>query len=445
MINSLILLSAQEANILPLTSACNVQCVFCSHKQNPEDIHVFSIPPRSIEEIEETLDFMTPDKKIVIGESVTKINEGEPFTHPKVKKILSLIRQRFPKTVVQITTNGTLLDEELVAFLAALGNVEINLSLNSYCPENRVVLMKDKRAQQAVESAKLLMSYDIPFHGSVVAMPFVTGWEDLKATIRYLDANLARTIRVFLPGYTKLATKELVFREELWQQIANVLDEMRKEIKTPITCEPQKILTLDAIVEGVIHRSSAYGQLRAGDVIVKVNETKVFSRVDAFRRLFEEENPLLEIKRNGYQVQVNLHKAANSAPGLVMSYDMDIETTEDIVKEIIKKKAQKTLVLTSKLAYETMKLSLAKFMQGQRIDDIDVEVGEVKNQFFGGNIMAAGLLVVEDFINFLSFKNLEGVDLVLLPAISFDHKGRDLTGRSYLEIEDKFKFKVSII
>ncbi|WP_214659320.1 hypothetical protein [Candidatus Formimonas warabiya] len=41
----LILHSAQEFNILPLTSCCDAACVFCSHHHNPSGIGVVSIPP----------------------------------------------------------------------------------------------------------------------------------------------------------------------------------------------------------------------------------------------------------------------------------------------------------------------------------------------------------------------------------------------------------------
>ncbi len=53
----LIFHTAMESNILPITSVCDTKCIFCSHKDNPTDIRVISIPHRSLEEIEMTINF----------------------------------------------------------------------------------------------------------------------------------------------------------------------------------------------------------------------------------------------------------------------------------------------------------------------------------------------------------------------------------------------------
>ncbi len=45
----LIFHTAMESNILPITSVCDTKCIFCSHKDNPTDIRVISIPHRSLE------------------------------------------------------------------------------------------------------------------------------------------------------------------------------------------------------------------------------------------------------------------------------------------------------------------------------------------------------------------------------------------------------------
>jgi len=100
----LAILSAQQSNILAITSVCNVRCLFCSHQGNPSNVRTFSSGHRSFEEIEEIIEFIDKNKKIVIGESITRICEGEPFTHPQIIAILKLLRRKFPKTLIQITT-----------------------------------------------------------------------------------------------------------------------------------------------------------------------------------------------------------------------------------------------------------------------------------------------------------------------------------------------------
>ncbi|HHW91660.1 MAG TPA: hypothetical protein GX735_03050 [Firmicutes bacterium] len=58
----LLLKSIGEANILPVISACNSRCVFCSHLQNPPGITVYTLLPLVKEEILALADFLIPGK-----------------------------------------------------------------------------------------------------------------------------------------------------------------------------------------------------------------------------------------------------------------------------------------------------------------------------------------------------------------------------------------------
>jgi len=70
--------------VLPLTSECNMRCVFCSNRFNPPGVRVAFIRPRAPAEVVDSLDELAPAERVVIGESATRICEGEPFTHPEV-------------------------------------------------------------------------------------------------------------------------------------------------------------------------------------------------------------------------------------------------------------------------------------------------------------------------------------------------------------------------
>jgi len=438
-----ILLSAQTSNILPITSVCNVRCLFCSHKQNPPEVKTYYIRHRSLEEIEETLDFIAPDKRIVIGESVTKINEGEPFAHPLIEEVLRAIRRRFPSTKIQITTNGSYCTKEKVDFLKDLGGVELNYSLNSCSLDIREKLMKDSTAEISISGLKYLKERSIPFHGSLVAMPSVTGWEDLEQTIKYFDKWGAETIRVFTPGFTRLAPPKLRLDTQTERAIEEFIRKIKLEIKTPITLEPQQLTDLKAVVEGVIHGSPAYhsGVIHS-DIILTVNGEKVFSRVEAFNKILELVNPRLAIQRGGQEQVLTITKSAYQSSGLVMAYDLAWDTIGMINGEIKRKKAHKVVVLTSNLAFPILKQSLEI---NNLSANIEIKVVSVENNFFGGSIRAAGLLVVDDFLKALEQIDLTSIDLILLPAITFDNRGADLTGKSYLEIEEKVNREVSIL
>jgi hypothetical protein len=70
----------------------------------------------------------------------------------------------------------------------------------------------------------------------------------------------------------------------------------------------------------------------------------------------------------------------------------------------------------------------------------------VDNLFFGGSIAAAGLLTVTDFVAAAESLRIEsGRDVLIVPAVAFDVRGKDLTGRSCLELEEKIGAKVEIL
>lgn len=434
----LIFESAYRANILPLTSVCNVRCIFCSHFQNPADIETYRIPHRTLTQVKDTLQFINPDQKIVIGESVTKIIEGEPLAHPQIKEILVLIRKEFPATVIQITTNGNLIDKDTALFLKEIGGVEINLSLNSSDKDIRRKLMNDNKAIDAVRAAEFLATAGVPYHGSVVAMPHITGWKDLKETIRYLDKIGSATVRVFLPGFTRLASSDLMFKPDTWQDLTSLVEGL--DVAVPVTVEPPLISNLKAVVRGVIKGSPADSTgIRKNDIILSVNGSPVFSRVDAFRKAAAKGPVSLEVERNGSIFSLVLKKESQKT-GLVMDYDIDPELVAAIQREAYI--YDRVKILCSVLGAPVIQMAL------ERMDDYEkYQLLPVKSRYFGGSVKAAGLLVVSDFleaINELSHGYSDS-QAVFLPSIAFDGQGRDLTGVSFLRIEESTGQKVQII
>jgi NifB/MoaA-like Fe-S oxidoreductase len=128
-----------------------------------------------------------------------------------------------------------------------------------------------------------------------------------------------------------------------------------------------------------------------------------------------------------------------------MDYDLDPIMIEEIELALRRRGVIDAVALTSELASPVINLGLQKFLK----DEAEVRAVAVKNRFFGGSIGAAGLLTVEDF-KFSLEEHLSknpGIKpgAVLLPGIAFDRRGRDLTGRSYLELEDYFRIKFEVL
>jgi len=433
-------------NILPLTSTCNVRCLFCSHRMNPGGVEVFHIPPRSLEEVEHTLSFMDPKRPVVIGESVTRIIEGEPFTHSQIDAILRMVRSYFPQTIIRVTTNGSLLDEDRINLLSSLGNVEVYLSLNSCSELGRSLLMADDRPFQAIKSAELLKKSGVAFHGSVVAMPHLVGWDDLDETIRYLCHNGALTVRVFLPGFTSSAPPSLRFEHSLWEALDAFVRRLRRETPVPVTCEPPCLTGLEAKVAGVMGGSpAAVGGICSGDVILNINGRPVLSRVSAFKKVFESGVSDITLHRETEVLSVKVEKMPKERSGLVMDYDLDPRILDAIAGAVRRRGVSGALVLTSRLFGPLLRMALGQYWQGEA----DIEVLEVDSIFFGGSIKAAGLLTLEDFSATLDDYITQGwkreFQLALLPGQAFDKRGRDLTRRSYLELQERYGITFEIL
>jgi len=426
--------AAGHANILPLTSQCNVSCVFCSNKQNPPGVEVFNIAPRTLDQVRQTLEFIDPRQRIIIGESATRINEGEPFTHPQIERVLTLIRTKLPKTKLQITTNGSLLDRRRIDLLRSLAPLTVYLSLNSADAKVRRRLMRDPLAKRAVAAAAWLGRCGLEWHGSVVAMSHLMGWDDLRATILYLAQCGARTVRVFVPGFTRLSSPSLRYPKEFTVQLRQFVKELNTISSAPVTMEPPLLNDLVPEVAGVLPFSPAHkAGVRPGDVIVSVNGHIPFSRVDAFHRVENAANPSLTLRRpGGACATVRLNKPAGAYSGLVMEYDLDPATVQDILNVAAKFGAEETLILTSQLAAGLMAKALARQGGG-----LSLRVLPVPSRLFGGSISTAGLLVNSDFLAALQqyLSRERHPDLVLLPKAAFDYRGRDLTGQPYTVLE----------
>ena len=99
----------------------------------------------------------------------------------------------------------------------------------------------------------------------------------------------------------------------------------------------------------------------------------------------------------------------------------------------------KVLFLISKAVEKVFENHVKKITH---YDDYRIKV--VKNNTFGGNIIVAGLLLVQDYIPAIEQVLSEGYipDLIVLPKDSFYFDELDLTGVSAYTIKDKFGIEI---
>lgn len=430
---SLLFYAASHHNILPLTSRCNLNCLFCSHRQNPPHIDIYSLPEREPSEIFESFPFLSPRKKIIIGESATRILEGEPFSYPYAGEVLQELRRFFPHTPLQITTNGTLLKESILMALKEMEPLELMVSLNIKSPALRESLLGDRYPNRVLDNIKGLGELGITFHGSVVALPHLTGWQELEETLFFLEEEGARTLRLFLPGFTRLAPSSLIFDLSLWKELEAFTDNFQANIKAPLLLEPPLLEDCTPRVEGTI--KEAYGDkagLQRGDVILAIGDKKVKSRAEAFHRASKKKSPLVTFSRQGVEKKIRLTKKEGEPPGFVMYQDMEEAQRERFLRAIARYRHERTLVMTSSLAFPLIRGLVEEVIN--RGDP--VEVVPVPSLLFQGSIMSAGLLVVEDFLEVIKAKKFKP-RVIIVPEKPFNFKGKDLLGHSYLRLQEE--------
>ncbi len=432
----LLLKTVQEHNIIPITSKCNLNCLFCSHRQNPPEVEVLSLGEISPELVSELLEYVSLQGPLIIGESATRLIEGEPFSHSEIFGILKLIRKKFPKREIKITTNGSYLKEKIIKKLEKFKPLELNISLNCATAEERRKFLNDSNPEIIFSSFLLLNKYNIPFHGSLVALPHIMGWGSMEKTIELLDDYNAKTIRMFLAGFTEKGRDKIGFKPFYYNQIKDFVENMNTKINTPLLLEPPFINNLKAVVQGTINTSPAE---KAGiikdDTILKINGKKPVSRVDAFHKLKINKNPDIVLMRGNKLKDVSLIKKKGKKSGLVFNYDFAPEKIDTIIEILKSHEFKRALLITSELARGILEEVVEKHVK-MYFSNTEIIIKSAKNNFFGGSIMCAGLLTVEDIKNtFKKFNNLKDIDIILIPGIIFDVFGNDLTGKSYKVLE----------
>jgi membrane-associated protease RseP (regulator of RpoE activity) len=272
-------------NVSPFSGYCNLNCDFCYEKGNPLPLEKGLL---SVEEVETRRKYFSTVK----GTGIVKGNKlgMEPFTNPRIIDILKIIREHSPDFMINMTTNGSRLTEEMVSSLSDLKPIYMCLSLNSSDPYIRSTLMKDIEPEIAINAVKLLRKHGIPYVGSLVPWP-VEGKEpreqldDLVGDVAYLDQNDAREIRIVLPGYSKyFRDGNYSMNADYWDAIVNEVRSIKLGIKTPIVLQPSMYWVTPVLpyVDGVIYNSPAYhAGIQAGDLIRKIDDEKIFSRTQA--------------------------------------------------------------------------------------------------------------------------------------------------------------------
>lgn len=404
--------------------------------------------------IEELLDYLDQKGPVIIGESATKIIEGDPMTHPHFRDIIRLIRDKYLDKIIKITTNGSYLDDDMIRFLENCNPIEVNISLNCSGPEERAFLMGDRNPGQVFFALEMLAVSSIKYNGSIVAMPHLTGWSELRNTIELMAEYSPETIRVFMPGYTKYSEDSLKFNIDDMYRGLNELVEELSYLDIPVLLEPPVINDFKCTIKDIIKNSPAYeAGLQKGDIILKVDDKDVLTRVDGFNKISLADNPVVEYQagQGKYQSGKDIKKTtilknSESSSGIIVDYDMSLDMLDKLSASLLSSNGKQIAIITSILGKGVIKAFLEyfhgkyySFINGREVDFIVIE-----NKIFAGSIMSAGLLTNRDIIMGIK-ESGKKYDLLILPGIIYDIFGNDLTGSNYKKIEEELAAELILI
>ena len=115
--------------IVDINDACNYECIHCPNAQMKREGKITG------SQLSEELNRKMVDEVAKYGRGITQqiryTADGEPFLHPEVMELLEYAVRR-SGTMVSVTTNGSLLDEEKMLRLQEMGLGLIDFSLDAY-------------------------------------------------------------------------------------------------------------------------------------------------------------------------------------------------------------------------------------------------------------------------------------------------------------------------
>jgi hypothetical protein len=481
-----------------LSWRCGVSCVFCYQKGTPPACASRGSYAHD-REIETRLRYSSPDSGTALFEQAF-FNTDEVLTRPGILEYLGRIRAMDRKSVLRLTTNGTMLTERFVECLAALSPISPTLSLNSSTPATRARFMKDPRPETAINSLPLLKRHRIPYVVSIVPWPGVP-LSDVERTILYADAHDPLYVKMVLPGFTQYSPESLVFDTDAhWTKVTRAIRRLRPRVTCPILIQPA--LYEDNLfdgpgeglkVTGTLKNSPARAAgLRAGSYIRKVNGIPVdsASQLRILLALFGQETDFsvqgktedeslrailvycrdssngsvrMDVRDRGTHTTVDFPLSdapatsypyrtwVNSLRGIVAGANTVTQKgMAELIEIVVHSSATEVLFLTSRLLKPHLDWQLRRKATQLKGTTIHTEVPV--NRFFGGNIMLGDLLVVEDFVGCVrewTEREDRVPDLVIIPSTPFHAKGtgwgRDLTGQCYLAIERRLGVPVKLL
>lgn len=245
----------------------------------------------------------------------------------------------------------------------------LNVSIHTTNPELRVKMLKNRFSGDVLDKLKYLVENDIEVNGQIVVCPGYNDKEELVKTVEdlYKLTPSLHSVAIVPVGITK-------YRDNL--------------AKLEIFNESTASETID-----LVHALQ--------NKYLKESETRFAFLSDEFYMIANRTLPLYEEYEGFIQLE--------NGVGLMRKFEFELQNAIDETKKL---NAKSISILTGTSAYEFMSDMVgrikAKF-------DVDIEVIQIMNDFFGHTITVAGLITAGDIIN--QVKEVTLKEYVLIPDV----------------------------
>lgn len=467
-------------NIGAISSYCNCDCEFCFERGTRGAGVALGKVQLGMQEVETRIRYYSRERGTGILPAARF--SLEPFANPRCLEILERIRQASPEECLDMTTNGSMLTEPVVARLAKLRPMAMVVSINAGKPEQRLRSMRDRLpegAATAFRSFELLRQHGIPFVGSYVPWP-TKPLSDLEDTVRLLDRCDALAVRVCLPTWTAHSHEQPPFdTDTYWPEILAVVEQLRREVATPIQVVPgaYQLRTMRPVLRGACKGSpAAAAGIRAGDVALAVAGEPVYSRPGLMGALAkrwrdpEIRSTTLTLQRElavfdvtlehqrdpeklGYPyrelVRMGPEHPGAASLGLSVPDGFELSSIAKLGRICEEFAGRRLLLLVSPLGAGPFSEALAMLGDAAGFPGPAQAFAEVVWPCeWGGNVIVGDLWTVRDIVvTAQAWIEREGVrpDVIVVPSTFMSSGGRDLKGRCWVTIERALGIEVRLL
>lgn len=445
-----------------LAYTCNANCKFCYLQANPQNIRIGKKEKDadcSIEEIKTRIKYFNSDSNLFS----TSYEIKEFFNSPHFEEAMKLLREKCNDDFMFVT-NGSLLTEDRIKFLSTVKPVTLIISVVVISEKKRSELLfneivtddREKMNQIMMRSFPLLNKYKIPFIGSITAWPTIE-YSDFIETIHYLEQFNPVAIRINMLGYTEKNKPTVPVDDSFWYDFCEYIQKASKETDVPLLPIPSQYYinefqknVLDIEVMGVIKNSPAYGLLRRGDVIRKINGMSITSREQFLNALnllkgdkvltLERDGEVKELILKDQQEEIypytGVYYGKYQFPyGIVVPESIQLKQIQKVLSIMETKDKKDAILITGPLVqktifqyFENLGGSVDREANNVNINGRMIKVVPTKNYFLGGNMKIMDMCVISDFIKLVDLNKRETTDVVILPNSMFNFWGNDLLG-----------------